>query len=147
MATTLKISNNDVVINKSTGRPKLIGNPLNESNREQSRLKTSQDLKRCLSIASIKDGSGAGLAELVGNTDTIGITSTQILLNKAIRQMFASIINLQSKRLGVRPSSERFSNIALFRIYTENDDQTQFRFRFSVRTRLGNELTLSGLLG
>jgi hypothetical protein len=147
MATAFKISNGDVVVNNSTGRPKLIGNPLNETNREQSRLKTSQDLRRCLSINSIIDGSGAGLFEIIGNTDTIGITSTQILLNKRIRQMFAAVLRLQNQRLGVRPSSERFSNISLLRIFTENNDQTIFRFRLDVRTRLGNELTLSGLLG
>jgi hypothetical protein len=146
MATTFKISNGDVVVNTSTGRSKLIGNEINESNGPKAKEKANQDLKRSLSITRLRDGSGAGLAEIVGNTDAFGITSTQILLNKRIRQMFGALVFLQNKRRGIRPLQERFSNISLLRIFSASTDKTQFRFRLDVRTRSNENLVLAGRL-
>ena len=146
MATTFQISNGDVIVNNSTGRAKLIGNPVGETNEPQSKAKANQDLKRSLSINSLRDGSGAGLGELVGNTDAFGITSTQILLNKRIRSMFSALIILQGKRQSIRPAAEQFLNIALLRIFSENTDKTQFRFRLDGRLKSNEILPLSARL-
>ena len=50
MATTLKVRNGDIVVNGSTGRPKLIGNKAGEDDLVKSKEKNTQDMRRCLSI-------------------------------------------------------------------------------------------------
>lgn len=147
MATTFKINNGDVVMNTSTGRPKLVGNTINENDPAKAREKTSLDLQRSLSIERLSDGSGAGIIELVGNVEEIGASSAQSLLNRRIRNMFSSILSLQRRRPGARPASERFARIILLIINADRQDPTTFRFRLDTQTAEGLRQTTSGTIG
>lgn len=147
MATTLKIANGDVIINTSTGRPKLIGNAVGENDTAKSREKTVQDIRGSLSIARNRNGTGAGISELVGRLQGNGINSVPILLNKRIRDMFSNILRLQRRRLNIRPASERFTRISFLQIFRDKNAPTNFRFRLDVKTSTGETLTQSGTVG
>ena len=105
MAITFKISNGDYVINDSSGRFKTIGNRVGQDDPDQAKLKNSQDLKRCLSLGRVPNGSTANIARLIGNVPESGTQSIALLINRQIRNMFAAILRLQRKRPGVRPGS------------------------------------------
>ena len=144
MAQTFKIFDGDVEVNGSTGRPKLIGNAVNEDNIANAREKTSQDMRGALSIDRILSGAGAGIAELVGVMQQTGFLSTRVLLQRQINNMFKSLIRLQNKRPAARPDNEKFSKITLFRIVSNPGSKTSFKFRLDVVTEGGGTLTQSG---
>ena len=63
MALTFKITNGDVEMNGSTGRPKMVGNDIKENILSKAKEKTSQDIREMLSISKILNGAGAGIAD------------------------------------------------------------------------------------
>lgn len=149
MATTLKISNGDIVVNNSTGRAKFIGNNIGENDISKAKEKNSQDIQGALSIERIPSGAGAGIQELVGRLQGTGVSAIPILLNRQIREMFTAIIDLQRRRLSVRPTRERFSRIVVLRVSQNRgaDSPTSWRFRLDIRTAAGDTLTQAGTVG
>ena len=145
MAVTFEIKNGDVVESNITGRPNLIGNVIGEDVIGKSKAKTSQDLQRCLSIGRLRDGSGAGITDLVGTLEGGGFASISIMLKARIRSMFTAIQALQRKRLTVRPSHERFSSITTL-IVTQQQDRTSYKFRLDARTVGGTTIVQSGII-
>ncbi|KKL62268.1 hypothetical protein LCGC14_2186910, partial [marine sediment metagenome] len=145
-ALTFKITNGDVEVNTSTGRPKMIGNALNENIFFKAKEKTSQDMRRSLSINRIRNGTGAGMAELVGTVQQVGFLSIKVLLQRQILNMFSSLIRQQSIRPGVRPRNERFKKITLFRILPSSTEKTSYIFRLDVTTVGGGKITESGTI-
>jgi len=143
MATTFKIHDGDVMISNITGRPTMIGNTVNESDVGKAHEKCVQDLQRSLSINRLRDGSGAGISELVGALEGSGFSSVAMLIKSRIRSMFIAIQNLQRKRLSARPPFERFDAITKL-IVTQNQDRTSYRFRVDTRTVVGQTITQSG---
>jgi len=146
MATTLKISNGDVVVNASNGRPKLIGNPVNEEDKAKSREKTLQDLRRGLSLERVRNGTTAALQNLVGTVPQFGSATISILINRQIRGMFSFMLKQQNKRPAIRPRSERFYSISRLQIIPEGN-KTDFRFRLGVRTADKGNTEISGVVG
>ena len=146
MATTFKMSNGDVVMNTSNGRPKTIGNPVGEEDRAKSREKTIQDLRRGLSLERVRNGTTAALQNLVGSVPQFGSTSIAILINRQIRSMFSFLIKEQRKRPNIRPKSERFSSISRLQVLPEGN-KTDFRFRLGVRTADKGVTETSGVVG
>lgn len=146
MAISFEIKNGDVTVSKITGRPNIIGNLIGQDDPDQSRRKTSQDMKRCLSINRIKDGSGAGITEFVGAIDGAGFGSISILLKSRIRSMFTAILRLQRKRLSVRPAAEQFSDIKSLQVVSIPNDRTAYKFRLDTRTMAGRTITQSGTI-
>ena len=146
MALTFKITNGDVELNTSTGRPKLIGNSLNENVIAKAKEKTSQDMRRSLSINRIRNGTGAGISELVGMTSSVGDASMKVLLQRQILNMFSSIIRQQNIRSNVRPRNERLASITLFRIIPDAVSKTAFNFKLDVVTVGGLTITQSGTI-
>ena len=148
MATTFKIINNDVVLSNVSGRPNLIGNVINENVLSKAKNKTSQDMRRSLSINRIRNGTGAGINELIGTTRDLSQTlSARILLQRQILNMFRSLIRQQNIRPNVRPNNEKFNKITLFRILPETGTKTAFRFRLDVTTEGGGVIIESGIIG
>jgi hypothetical protein len=146
MATTFKVQNGDVVIKNITGRPSMIGNVVGAYDAGQARDKTAQDLRRCLSISRLKDGSGAGINDLVGILDGGGgFASVAILVKSRIRSMFTSICALQRKRVNVRPPNEQFKDISAL-IVTQLSDKTSYKFRLDTKTVAGGTITQSGTI-
>jgi len=143
MATTFKIQNGDTVISSVTGRPVMIGNVVGENDVGKAHEKDVQDLQRSLSINRLRDGSGAGISELVGTLEGSGFGSVSMLIKSRIRSMFTAIQNLQRKRLSVRPNTERFSSINNL-LVTQNTDRTSYRFKVDTRTAAGQTITQSG---
>ena len=143
VATTFKIHNGDVINSGITGRPTMIGNNVGESDVGKAHEKCIQDLQRSLSINRLRDGSGAGISELVGTLEGGGFGSVSILIKTRIRSMFTAIQNLQRKRLSVRPPLERFDTITNL-IVTQNPDRTSYRFRVDTRTVVGQTIPVSG---
>lgn len=146
MATTFKISNGDVVVSTSNGRPKLIGNPINEEDRAKSKEKTLQDLRRGLSLERVRSGTTAALQNLVGTVPQFGTTSIALLINRQIRSMFSFMLREQSKRPHIRPRSERFSSISRLQVIPEGN-KTDFRFRLGVKTADQGTTEISGVVG
>ena len=146
MALTFKIFDGDIEINGSTGRPKLLGNDINEDDLFKSKEKAIQDMRGGLSIDRIRSGAGAGIAELVGVIQQNGFLSTRVLLQRQINNLFSSLIRLQSIRPDVRSNNELFSKITLFRIISSPaiGGKTAFKFRLDVVTKGGGTLTQSG---
>ena len=145
MATTFEIQNGDAVVKNITGRPSMIGNIINENDVGKARSKTSQDLRRCLSISRIRDGSGAGINDLIGTLEGGGFASVSILVKNRIRSMFGAIQSLQRKRSDVRPLNEQFSTITTL-IVTQLPDKTSYRFRLDTRTAAGRTISQSGII-
>jgi hypothetical protein len=145
MATTFEIQNGDVVIKNVTGRPSMIGNVVGENDAGKSHIKSAQDLRRCLSISRIKDGTGAGINDLIGTLEGSGFASVGILIKNRIRSMFTSVQSLQKKRLEVRPPNERFNTITSL-IVTQRPDRTSYRFRLDTKTYAGGTIGQSGVI-
>lgn len=146
MALTFKITNGDVVLNTSSGKPVMLGNDLNENIASKAKDKASQDLGGALSINRIRSGAGAGISELVGVMQEVGFISTKVLLQRQITNMFSSLIRLQSIRSGVRPNNERFSNITLFKITQNPYNGTLYNFRLDISTVGGGTIVKSGTI-
>jgi hypothetical protein len=147
MAITLKISNGDFVINDSSGRFKTIGNRVGQDDPDQATQKNSQDLKRSLSLGRVPNGSTANIVRLVGTVPESGSQSVALLINRQIRNMFASILRLQRLRPNVRPNREKFSSISTLRVFKETGERTRFRFRLGVKTTNKEIVTITGALG
>ena len=147
MAITFQINNGDVLINTSTGRPKLIGNDItiNENSTSKASMKVSQDLRGGLSTNRIRSGAGAGINELVGLVPSLGTGFISISLNKQIRDMFSSILRLQKLNVNSRPPSEKLSKIVAF-IIIPGVDQTSFKFKLDAITISGETITQSGTI-
>ena len=145
MALTFKITNGDVEINGSTGRPKMVGNDIKENILSKAKEKTSQDIREMLSISKILSGAGAGIADLIGVVHQVGFLSTKVLVQRQITSSFNNLVRLQSLRPGVRVLNERFSRITLFRIL-QDKDRTSFRFRLDVVTDGGGNVSQSGTI-
>jgi hypothetical protein len=144
MALTFKITNGDVEMNTSTGRPKMLGNDIGEDSIPKAREKVSQDMQRSLSINRIRSGTGAGISELVGLVQNVGFTSIKVILQRQITNMFSSLIRLQNIRSNIRPNNERFDKITLFRVLTDNTTKSSFKFRLDVTTVGGTTDIQSG---
>jgi hypothetical protein len=147
MAITFKVVNGDVSMNTSNGRPKTIGNDIDENDAGKAIEKTNQDLKRSLSLVGIRSGTTAGLQNLIGTVPQFGSSAIAVLVNRRIRSMFAAILREQSKRPDARPSSERFKNISTLRVFPVEGSKTSFRFRLGVRTTNRAITELSGIVG
>jgi len=143
MATTFEIQNGDVMISNITGRPIMIGNEFGESDVGKAHEKCVQDLQRSLSIVRLRDGSGAGISELIGTLEGSGFGSVSILIKSRVRSMFTAIQNLQRKRLSARPLFEQFANITNLMV-TQNTDRTSYRFRVDTKTTAGKIISQSG---
>lgn len=143
MAFTFKIVNGDVSMNTSSGRPKTIGNDIGENDPGQATFKTKQDLRRCLSLVTIRNGTTAGLQSLI----VMPASTIIVMINRRIRSMFAAILREQSKRPDVRPNSEKFKNIEVLRVFPSKDDKTGFRFRLDVKTIDKSIVEISGVVG
>ena len=146
MATTLKFINGDVVINTSSGRPKVIGNVVGTNVESDAREKNSQDLRLALTTNRILSRATASINELIGIMEQTGAASTRMLLNRNIRAMFANILRVQKFRPAVRPTKEQFSNIVLLQIFRSKDAKTSFRFRLDVQTVDGKTSSQSGTI-
>ena len=146
MATTFRISNGDVVVKSVTGRPDMIGNILDGNDAGKAREKVIQDLKRCISISKIRDGSGAGIVELAGMVDGVGIGSVAVLIKTRLINMFTAILQLQKKRVNIRPSNERFNNINRIMVTPDVSDKVAYRFRIDTKTVSGGTIVQSGTI-
>lgn len=152
MATTFKISNGDVVIPKSTGRPRMIGNPIVEGNVTRdpgnARSKIRQDLIRGLSLGRVRNGTTANIQSIIGTVTQIGQSAVALLLNRQIRDMVSAIIREQNARPNVRPPNEKIQAISVLKVFPDNtrNDNTSFRFRLGIRTRARNIEELSGIV-
>jgi len=147
MALTFSISNGDVVMGTNSGKPTLIGNDVNEDDIGKAKIKNSQDIKRCLSLELIQDGTTAGLQQLVGTTPQFGSSAISSLVNRRIRTMFSSILREQAKRPNARSRYERFQAIAVLRVYPYESSRTSFRFKFGVKTTNNTITNVNGLVG
>jgi hypothetical protein len=144
MATTAKVKNGDVVINGSTGRPKIIGNATNENDNTKSKEKVIQDLQRCLSINRVPTGTGAAISELVGTIDGAGLSSITMLVTSRIRSMFAAILSAQRRNQINRPAGERFRVISLLQVLPVLGSKTDYKFRLDTKTFSNETITQSG---
>lgn len=148
MATTFKVVNGDISVSASSGRPNIIGNTIGENDPAKAAEKNRQDLYRCLSLETIKNGTTAGLQNMVGTVPKFGSSAISILVNRRIRSMFAAILTEQNKRPSIRPFSERFKLISLLRVFPANDNsKTNFRFRLGVKTVKGSTAEITGVVG
>lgn len=147
MATTFKVVNGDVTMNTSSGRPKTIGNDIGETDSGVSSFKTKQDLHRCLSLVTLRNGTTAGLQGLIGTVPNFGASAIAVMVNRRIRSMFAAILREQNKRPSIRPNSEKFKSISVLRVFPSKDDKTGFRFRLGVRTVNRSVTEISGIVG
>jgi hypothetical protein len=103
-------------------------------------------LQRCLSLELIKNGTTAGLQNLVGTVPQFGSSGISALINRSIRNMFSSILREQNKRPDARSAYERFNSISLLRVYPD-ENKTGFRFRLGVKTFNGTITNMSGIVG
>ena len=147
MATSFEISNGDIKVSNTTGRPNLVGNIVGENNTDQARKKVSQDIQRGLTLNALADGTTAGVAELVGSLNDISGLGIEFLLNRQIRNMFSSILRVQSIRPSVRPDNERFSSISFLQIFLATGSKTTYRFRLGIRTVDGGIAEQTGSIG
>ena len=145
MATTFQINKGDVIINNSTGRPKLLGNGIGETDSNKSRKKASQDIRGGLSTDRLASGASAAISELIGLEQDGGFLSAQILLNRQIRDMFSNMLRLQAKRLIIRPDSERFSRISFLQVIRDQS-KTGLRFTLDIKTVSGVLIREAGLI-
>jgi hypothetical protein len=143
MATTLKVRNGDVVVNDSTGRPKVIGNTTNERDTVKAREKAVQDLQRSLSINRVANGTGAAISELIGVIDGAGLSSITMLLNSRIRNMFAAIIKVQNQSRTNKPDGERFRTITFMQVIPDST-RTGYTFRLDTKTFANQTIVQSG---
>ena len=133
MAITFKITNGDVEFNGSTGRPKTLGNDLEENDLVKAKNKATQDIQRSLSLDRISTGDTAAINELAGLEQDGGAVPAQILLNRQIRDMHSNLIRLQRLRSGVRPDNEKFARIVFLQTIRDTD-KTTLRFRVDFQT-------------
>ena len=145
MATTMKVKNGDVVLNGTTGRPKLIGNVLGESDTTKSKEKSTQDLQRCLSINRVMNGTGAAISELVGVIGG-GLSSISILVSNRIRGMFSAILAAQRKSQVQRPDGERFRAITFLQVLPNANSKTDYKFRLDTKTFSNKTIVQSGTI-
>jgi len=143
MATTFEIKSGDIVVNRSNGRPRIIGNIVGNNSPIQAKKKSNQDLQRSLSIGRISNGTGAAINELQGTVGTIGSSGVSILMMQQINNMFSSILAVQAIRPEIRSLNERFSTINTL-LVTPNSDNVSFRFYLDTSTIAGETITQSG---
>lgn len=147
MAITFKISNGDVIMGTNSGKPTIIGNEVNEDDIGKAKIKNIQDIKRCLSLEPLLDGTTAGLQKLVGTVPQFGSSAIASLVNRRIRSMFSSILREQAKRPNARSQYERFSAISVLRVYPYESSRTSFRFKFGAKTTSNVITSVNGLVG
>ena len=145
MATTFEIASGDVVVNNVTGRVNMIGNVAAETDIGKAHIKCVQDLRRCLSIVRLQDGTSAGINELVGSINRGGFGSISILIKARIRSMFDAIRTRQKERPSVRPLSEKFKEITTI-LVTSMPDNTSYKFRVDTTTFRGETIKQSGII-
>jgi hypothetical protein len=147
MATTMKVKNGDVVLNGTTGRPKLIGNVSGENDTTKSKEKAVQDLQRCLSINRVTNGTGAAISELVGVVSgSGGFSSISILVSNRIRGMFSAILAAQRKSQVQRSDGERFRAITFLQVLPNANSKTDYKFRLDTKTFSNKTIVQSGTL-
>lgn len=145
MALTFKILNGDTEMNNITGKPRLVGNDINENDSGKARNKAKQDLLRGLSLAVVRNGTTANIQSLVGTISDYGPSTIGLLINKQIRDMFSSILAEQRKRLFVRPKPERFASI--IKLLVLEDSKTNYRFKLAVKMEDQEEISINGSMG
>ena len=146
MATTMKVRNGDVVLNGTTGRPKLIGNVVGGDDTTKSKEKAVQDLQRCLSINRVMNGTGAAISELVGVIDGAGLSSISMLVSSRIRGVFSAILSAQRKAQINRPAGERFRVISFLQVLPNTNSKTDYKFRLDTKTFSNKTIVQSGTI-
>lgn len=139
MSTTFQISRGDVVVNDSSGQPKLVADD----------VKIRQDLRIALSTAARVDNIGAGLEDVVnGQAATASLVERQI--ERRVQASVANIQRLQDQfQRDQRPQEERLIRVATIIVTTVADDPTAFSFRaeFVTARSPAGPITLSGRIG
>ena len=143
MAQTFKMLNGDIVVSVSTGQPKLIGNAVGETDKGTAKQKAVSDMQRCLSLERVSNGTGAGIVELKGYVPGFGSMGVAVLMNRQIRNMFASILRVQKNSPVYRPLYELLSSIVMLQVIPQAD-MTSFYFKVDVVTAGNVSAELSG---
>lgn len=121
MSSTFLVTGGDVVINRSSGQPRLIADS----------EKLRQDLRISLATAARIDNVGAGLEDVID-----GRATTASLIERAIQRRVAfataNMQELQNKyNRNQRPRGERLVALAFVQVSTVANDPTAFYFKAS----------------
>lgn len=121
MSSTFLVTGGDVVINRSSGQPRLIADA----------QKLRQDLRIALSTAARIDNVGAGLEDVIN-----GRAATPSIIESAIqRRVINSATNMQELQnrynRNERPRGERLVSVAFVQVSTVANDPTAFYFKAS----------------
>lgn len=139
MSTTFQVSNGDVVINRSSGQPRLVA--------DESKLR--QDLRGALSSEARPDNVGAGLEDAVnGQAATSTLVTRQI--SRRVRTMVSNMQDLQTRfQREQRPRGERLVRLGGLQVSQVAGDPTAFYFRATFvtgRTGTSGSITVGGRL-
>lgn len=119
MTATFKVTNGDVVINRSSGQPELV--------RRDTKLR--QDLRIALATSARADNVGAGIEDvLTGQAATAQFV--QRAIQRRVRNMVAAIQDLQDRwQRNQRSREERLLRAQTIQVSTTAQDPTAFIFK------------------
>lgn len=137
MSSTFKVTNGDVIINQSNGRPSLIAN----------RDKLRQDIKEFFSVNIMPNGFGSGIEQLIGLIE-ISPDAFVTMTDRQIRDGVNEFIRLQVSDYRIpRSIDERIIGVSGVIVERDTSDLTKFYFRVNFITADGKQYSVSNKIG
>lgn len=135
MATTFLIVDGDWVLDQSTGRPMTVSGP----------DKTKQDFGELLAIEIQPGGFGAGLVSLVGEVPENPL-DVSFQVTSRITDAVNRWISLQRRQRAILTSKEVVTRLSFNQAKVDETTKTDVRFRATVSTKSGDEITRGGVI-
>lgn len=136
MSKTFLIKNGDVVLNAMSGSPHMVAG----------RDALRQDLLENLSVNTIQNGFGAGIAALVGYVPFDPAPFT-MAIDRSIRNSVNAMQTLQKAQISIsRPLNEQIKGVSFLRVFQDTTDPRVYLYYVNVETVAGPQMQVSGTI-